>query len=108
MIKATQLYPPRDPDQVSFEAPGGIDFVRIDSESLELANDSCMSTFEEAFISGTAPTTYCTLHGLKISETIEKVVTEPTKEVAKGIGKVIRGVGGIFGGIFGGGDKQRK
>ena len=98
MIKATQLYPPRDPDQVSFEAPSGIDFVRIDSDSLELANDSCMSTFEEAFISGTAPTTYCTLHGLKISETIETVVTQPSKAVAKGVGKVIRGVGGSLAG----------
>ena len=108
MIKATQLYPPRDPDQVSFEAPSGIDFVRVDADSLELANDSCVNTFEEAFISGTAPTTYCTLHGPKISETLEKVVTEPSKEVAKGVGKVLKGVGGIFGSIFGGGDKERK
>jgi penicillin-binding protein 1B len=107
MLKATQLYPPRDPDQTYFEAPPGIDFASIDADSLQLANGSCMNTFEEAFIAGTAPTTYCTLHGLKISDVIEKGVTEPAKEAGKGVGKVIQGVGRIFGGLFGGGDDKK-
>src|SRR5262249_24535630 len=109
MLKATQLYPPRDADRMYFDAPAGIEFAKIDSERLQLANDSCVDTFEEAFIAGTAPTTYCTLHGFKISEAIEKNVAEPAKEVGKevgkdvgkGVGKVFTGIGKVFGGIFG-------
>src|SRR6185369_1315431 len=106
MMKATQLYPPKDPDQTYFEPPSGIQFVRIDADSMERANDSCENTFEEAFIAGTAPTTMCTLHGFKISDAVDKVISEPAKDVGKGVGKVISGVGKIFGGIFGGGDKN--
>jgi penicillin-binding protein 1B len=98
MLKATQLYPPRDPDQTSFEVPAGIEFARIDPESMELANDSCTNTFEEVFIQGTAPITYCTLHGFRISQVIEHTVAEPVKEAGKGVGKVLHS---IFGGIFG-------
>jgi penicillin-binding protein 1B len=98
MLKATKLYPPGDPDRTYFDAPPGIEFVRIDSGTLQRATDSCPDTFEEAFIAGTAPTTYCTLHGLKISDAIEKTVAEPAKEVSRGLGKIFRGV---FGGIFG-------
>jgi penicillin-binding protein 1B len=105
MMKATQLYPPRDPDQTYFEAPPGIQFVRIDADSMERANDSCENTFEEAFIAGTAPTTICTLHGFKISDAVDKVIAEPVKDVGKGVGKVI---GKIFGGLFGGGDKEKE
>jgi penicillin-binding protein 1B len=101
MLKATQLYPPRDPDQTNFEVPPGIEFARIDAESLELANDSCVDTFEEVFIAGTAPTTYCTLHGFKISDTIGHVVADPAREVSKGVGNVVRGIGRVFGGLFG-------
>jgi penicillin-binding protein 1B len=104
MMKATQLYPPRDPDQTYFSAPAGIEFARIDVESLERANDACENTFEEAFIAGTAPTQMCTLHGQRISEAVDKVITEPAKEVGKGVGKVI---GKIFGGIFGGGGDEK-
>jgi penicillin-binding protein 1B len=105
MMKATQLYPPADPDNTGFDVPGGIEFQRIDAESYELANDSCVDTFEEAFIAGTAPTVYCTLHGLKISDAIEKTVTEPAKEVGKGVGRVL---GKVFGGLFGGGGNDDK
>jgi penicillin-binding protein 1B len=113
MKKTTQLYPPRDPDQTYFEAPPGIEFVKIDESSLQLATDGCTNTFEEAFIVGTAPTTFCQLHGVRISDTIEKGVetgvetgvVEPAKEVSKGVGKVLRG---IFGGIFRGDKKQEQ
>jgi len=105
MIKATELYPPRDLDRTSFEVPAGIEFARVDAESMELANDSCIDTFDEAFIAGTAPTVSCTLHGFRISEALEKGVAEPAKEVGKGIGKVL---GRVFGGIFGGGDNKPK
>src|SRR5262249_16672536 len=81
LIKATQLHPPRDSERTSFDAPSGVEFVKIDADSMELANDSCVNTYEEVFITGTAPTTYCTLHGFRISEGIEHTVTEPAKEV---------------------------
>ena len=58
-----------------------------------------MDTFEEAFIAGTAPTSYCPLHGFSISDA-----------VGEGVGKVLGGIGKIIGGIFGagGGDKQEQ
>jgi penicillin-binding protein 1B len=105
MIKATQLYPPRNSDDTYFDAPAGIEFVKIDSDTLERANESCVNTFQEAFIEGTEPTRFCTLHGLKISDVIEKGVAEPAKEVGKGVGKVFSKIFGIFGG---GGDKTPK
>ena len=108
MMKANALYPPRDPDQVNFDAPAGIEFAKVDSETLMLANPSCENTFQEAFISGTAPTVYCTLHGLHISDVLDKTISEPVKEVGKGVGRVFQGIGKAFGGIFGGGGGDDK
>ena len=100
MLKATQLYPP-DPDRMDFEVPSGIDFVRIDKESLVLANSSCVSTFDEAFIAGTAPAEHCPLHGNRISDVLDKGIAEPAKEAGKGVGKVFEGAGRFFGSLFG-------
>ena len=47
---------------VSFEAPEGITFVSIDPETGKLATPNCPKTFDEAFLSGTEPTTVCELH----------------------------------------------
>ncbi len=102
MIKATQLYPP-DLSRAYFPAPSGIEFVRIDAESLLLANPSCENTFEEAFITGTAPNSFCPLHGFRLSEAVQEGVAE----TGKGIGKAIQGVGKFFGGLFGGGDDKK-
>lgn len=111
MMKATALYPPKDPDHMNFDAPSGIDFARIDSDSLMLANSACEKTFEEAFITGTAPTTFCTLHGSHISDTLDKTIAEPVKDVgkdvSKGVGKVFQGLGKAIGGLFGGGDDKK-
>src|SRR3989441_4260816 len=98
MMKATQLYPP-NPEKTSFTVPSGIEFARIDAESLLLANPSCEKTFQEPFLAGTAPTSYCPLHGFRISEAVQEGVTE----AGKGIGKAVQGVGKFFGGLFGGG-----
>jgi penicillin-binding protein 1B len=108
MMKANELYPPKDPDNTNFNSPGGIEFAKIDSESLMLANSSCINTFEEAFIAGTAPTVYCTLHGLHISDVIDRTIAEPAKDVGKGVGKVFTGIGKAIGGIFGGGGGDEK
>ncbi|HLH32014.1 MAG TPA: transglycosylase domain-containing protein [Terriglobia bacterium] len=111
MMKATALYPPKDPEHMNFDAPGGIQFERIDSDTLMLANSACENTFEEAFIEGTAPTTYCTLHGFHISDTLDKAIAEPAKDigkdVGKGVGRVFQGIGKAFGGLFGGGDDKK-
>jgi membrane carboxypeptidase/penicillin-binding protein len=105
MMKATKLYPPRDPDQMYFEAPSGIEFMKVDTQSLLLATPSCEHTLEEAFIVGTAPTALCPLHTPRISETIDRTVAEPAKEVGKGVGRVF---GKIFGGLFGNNSDDKK
>jgi len=109
MMKATQLYPP-DLSKAYFPAPPGIEFVRIDAESLLLANPSCENTFEEAFITGSAPNSFCPLHGFRLSEAVQDGVVEAGNgvvEAGKGVGKVIQGVGKFFGGLFGGGDDKK-
>lgn len=95
MLKATEMYPP-NPDRMYFDAPPGIEYARIDSDSLVLANPSCVDTFEEVFIAGTVPTSYCPLHGFKISKTFQKGVAQ----TGKGFGKIASGIGKFFRGIF--------
>ena len=104
MMRAYDLYPPRDVDSMHFQAPSGIDFVRLDNESLALAGPSCPETFEEAFISGTAPTSYCPLHGFKVSQAIGSAVEaigNTVKDAPSAVGGAIRDVGRFFGGLFG-------
>ena len=72
MLKATQLYPSPDPDAVYFTPPPGIEIARIDAESLLLANPNCENTFDEAFIAGTVPGSYCPLHGFRLSSAIKE------------------------------------
>jgi penicillin-binding protein 1B len=108
MMKATELYPPRDPEHTNFDPPPGVDFARIDRDSMMLANSSCENTFEEAFIAGTAPTVSCTLHGLHISETLDKAIAEPAKEIGKGVGSVFQGIGRTLGGLLGGKNDEKK
>lgn len=60
MSKAYTLRPPRQ--RMSFEAPEGVEMVRVDAESLLRATPDCTHTYEEAFIAGTAPAAYCTAH----------------------------------------------
>jgi penicillin-binding protein 1B len=105
MLKATGLYPPRDPDHQSFDPPSGIDFAKVDADTLMLATPSCVNTFEEAFIAGTAPAEYCSVHSSRISDVLERNIAEPAKDVGKGVGKVIQGIGKAFGGLFGNKDE---
>jgi penicillin-binding protein 1B len=104
MMKASELYPPRDPEHTNFDAPSGIDFAKVDADTLMLATPSCTNTFEEAFIAGTAPTEFCSLHSARISDFIEKNISDPVKDAGKGVGKVFQGIGKAFGGLFGNGD----
>jgi len=103
MIKAYQLYPPRDPDAMYFEPPEGVDFVRIDRESNLPATSACVDTYEEAFLSAAVPSDHCPLHTPAISEIIENGVTE----TGKGVANAAKGIGRFFGRIFGGGNDSK-
>ncbi len=85
MIKAAQLYPPLNIDEMEFTAPEGIEFVKIDTMSHLPANSACPETYSESFITGTVPTQMCPLHGNPITRTV------------RGIGEAI---GGFFGRLF--------
>jgi membrane peptidoglycan carboxypeptidase len=68
MLRAYELYPVRDAARMSFMPPSGIEIVSIDADTFMRATPLCQSTFEEAFIVGTAPTAFCALHSLKITK----------------------------------------
>jgi len=85
MIKAAQLYPPLNIDEMEFRVPEGIEFVKIDSMSHLPATSACPDTFSEAFIAGTVPTMMCPLHG------------NPLTRSVRGLGEAI---GGFFGRLF--------
>jgi penicillin-binding protein 1B len=61
MIKATAL--PAYHDVKDFPAPEGIQAVMIDPESSELATPTCPTTRAEFYVTGSAPTQLCELHG---------------------------------------------
>jgi penicillin-binding protein 1B len=61
MIRATAL--PAYHDVKDFPAPEGIQAVMIDPESSELATPSCPTTRSEVYVTGSAPTQLCELHG---------------------------------------------
>ena len=61
MTKATSLSPYRDVKD--FTMPDGVQSVVIDPESLQLATPNCPTTREEVYVSGSAPTGFCELHG---------------------------------------------
>ncbi|MFB3854315.1 MAG: PBP1A family penicillin-binding protein [Vicinamibacterales bacterium] len=49
-------------DNVPFEPPEGITFLQIDRDTGKLAVPGCPRTCLEAFLAGSEPTEYCTLH----------------------------------------------
>jgi penicillin-binding protein 1B len=61
MIKATAL--PGYRDVRDFQMPEGVQSVMIDTDTLELATPTCPTTREEVYVSGSAPTQLCELHG---------------------------------------------
>lgn len=65
MLKASELYPVRDPENPSetqFFDPPGVEVVYIDEDTGSLATPYCENRRQQAFIYGTAPTTYCPIH----------------------------------------------
>jgi penicillin-binding protein 1B len=61
MIHATAL--PGYRDVKDFVKPEGVDSTIIDVDTLELATPNCPVTREEVYVSGSAPTQLCELHG---------------------------------------------
>jgi penicillin-binding protein 1B len=61
MSRATQLAAYRDVKD--FNAPTGVESVLIDPETLQLATPNCPNTRLEVYVTGSAPTQYCELHG---------------------------------------------
>ena len=61
MIRATSLAAYRDVKD--FTMPEGVQSVVIDPESLQLATANCPTTREEVYVTGSAPTQFCELHG---------------------------------------------
>ena len=61
MIRATSL--PIYRDAKDFDPPAGVQSVLIDPESLELATSNCPTTRTEVYVTGSAPTQYCEIHG---------------------------------------------
>jgi penicillin-binding protein 1B len=70
MLKAYELNPPKN--KMYFTPPPGIEFAKIDSESLKLATPDCTETYQEAFLVGTAPTAYCTLHTAQFATDVDQ------------------------------------
>jgi hypothetical protein len=102
MLKAQQLYPPRDPNEMYFRAPAGVEFVRIDSQSHLPATPYCPDTYDEAFLVGAVPSNQCPLHSPPpISQILGDTVGEVVTEAGKGANSALRSVGRIIGGIFG-------
>src|SRR3984893_9098479 len=61
MIRATAL--PAYHDAKDFTMPAGVQAVMIDPESMELATPNCPTTRSEFYVTGSAPTQLCELHG---------------------------------------------
>ncbi len=61
MTRATALAQYRDVKD--FAMPEGVQSVLIDPETLQLATANCPTTREEVYVTGSAPTVYCEVHG---------------------------------------------
>lgn len=62
-MKKAAVLRPRIVGGQPFVPPEGIEFVKIDADTGELANENCPNTRDEAFIAGTAPLQHCHQHG---------------------------------------------
>ena len=61
MIRATSLAAYRDVKD--FAMPEGVQSVVIDPESRQLATANCPTTRDEVYVTGSAPTQFCEIHG---------------------------------------------
>ncbi len=61
MIRATAM--PAYRDVRDFEKPEGVETDVIDADTLQLATPNCPVTREEVYVTGSAPTQFCEVHG---------------------------------------------
>jgi len=59
MKMAYKIHPVRDRKAMYFSPPAGVEMVRIDSATRRRGDPSCGESFDEAFLSGTAPKGSC-------------------------------------------------
>jgi penicillin-binding protein 1B len=95
MLKAQELYPPRDIDAMHFEPPDGIVQVTVEHDTNELPAKGCTADYTESYLAGSVKSpVHCGIHHEE----------NPISEVVSGFGKI----GKFFGGLFGGGDDDSK
>jgi penicillin-binding protein 1B len=61
MIRATAM--PAYRDVKDFDKPEGVETAMIDADTLQLATPNCPVTREEVYVSGSAPSQLCEVHG---------------------------------------------
>ena len=75
---------PQYSDTHEFVPPDGVHVVRLDRETNLLANDTCTSNFNAAFLDGTAPNNYCSQMGSDDRNIVQKILglgEKPEQEV---------------------------
>jgi penicillin-binding protein 1B len=58
---------------VPFKVPSGVVFADIDKDTGQLATPGCTRVVHEAFLAGTEPAEYCTVHGDPITSAFSKL-----------------------------------
>jgi penicillin-binding protein 1B len=81
MLQAYKIHPPSK--RMNFTTPAGVEFVTIDSDSMLRATPDCTDTYEEAFISGTAPVAYCPLHSAQVATDTNEPSTSAPAPIVK-------------------------
>jgi penicillin-binding protein 1B len=95
MLKAQELYPPRDLDAMHFEAPDGIVQVTVEHDTNEPQAKGCAADYTESYLAGSVKSSvHCGIHHAE----------DPVSSVVSGFGKI----GKFFGGLFGGGKDEPK
>jgi penicillin-binding protein 1B len=84
MMDADRLDPDGEGRTDTFVNPPGVEAVSIDPGTLMLASPDCIDRVTQVFISGTAPTSYCPIHGGGPGFSLRETFT--------GIGRALSGV----------------
>ena len=84
MLKAQELYPPRDMDAMHFEPPDGIAQVTVEHDSSEIPIKGCTRDYVESFLAGS------------VDSSVHCGRQEPDP-----VSGILKDVGGFFGRLFG-------
>jgi len=94
MLKARELFPPKDIDAMGFEPPDGVAEVTVEHDTNEMPAKGCTADYTESYLAGSIKSpVHCGIHH-----------EDPVSSVVSGFGKI----GGFFKGIFGGGNDEPK